>query len=83
MKNTISHQDYVKASIIMESLIDKINNDTPEDDPDMKTFIKASDIVEAYEENHYPIGLPSLIEVIRLRMFEMKMKNKFSKNRSN
>jgi hypothetical protein len=28
----------------------------------MKKFLAASDIVEAYEEIHFPIGLPSLTE---------------------
>lgn len=76
MENTITHNRYVKASILIEELIDKVNDSMPKDDPLMKQFIEASDIVEQYEEIHFPIGLPSLLDVIRLRMFEMRMKNK-------
>lgn len=35
-----------------------------------------SNIVESYEEVHFPVGLPSLTDVVRLRMSEMKLKNK-------
>lgn len=75
MKRKITRKEYENASIIMESLIGKINNETPKNDPDFIKFIEASDIVEAYEEIHYPIELPSLIDVIKLRMFEMNLKN--------
>lgn len=30
-----------------------------------------SDLVADYEDVHYPIGTPSLIEVVKLRMYEM------------
>ena len=30
-----------------------------------------SDLVADYEEEHYPIKAPSLIDVIKLRMYEM------------
>lgn len=30
-----------------------------------------SSLIEEYEELHYPIGKPSLIDVIKLRMYEM------------
>ncbi len=78
MENIITHEEYVKAQIRLEEIIklDLVSNDTPEDDPLLQELDKVSDIIEAYEEEHYPIGLPSLIEVIELRMFEMKLKQK-------
>ena len=30
-----------------------------------------SDLVEEYEDIHYPIGKPSLIDVIKLRLYEL------------
>ena len=30
-----------------------------------------SDMVEEYEDVHYPIGKPSLIDIIKLRLYEM------------
>ncbi|MBI9067058.1 MAG: helix-turn-helix domain-containing protein [Salinivirgaceae bacterium] len=76
MERIINHEEYVHASLIVEELIDKVDDSLGEKDPNMKKLIEASDIVEAYENEHYPIGLPSLMEVIRLRMFELKIKNK-------
>jgi len=72
----ITHKEYVKANLVVESLIDKVDDSTPHDSEKMKKFLAASDIVEAYEEIHFQVGLPSLKEVIRLRMSEMKLKNK-------
>ena len=76
MEEIITHKEYVKATILLESLIDKVDDSTSEDDPVMKQFIEVSDVIEQYETIHFPIGLPSLLEVIRLRMFEMRIKNK-------
>ena len=30
-----------------------------------------SDMVEEYEDIHYPIGKPSLVDIIKLRLYEM------------
>ena len=76
MKNIIAHEDYVKANLIVESLMDKVDDSMDKDHELMVKFLEASDIVENYEEMYYPIGLPSLVEVIRLRMSEMRLKNK-------
>jgi len=76
LKKSINHQEYIKASIRLEELIDLVDDNTPKSDPLAVDFIKVSNIIEAYEEIHFPIGLPSLKEVIELRMFEMKLKQK-------
>ncbi|MGO3184388.1 MAG: helix-turn-helix domain-containing protein [Aequorivita sp.] len=73
---TVTHKAYVKANIHLEKLLQKVGNDTPEDAPLMIELLKVSDIIEQYEEAHYPIGLPTLIEMIELRMFEMNLKRK-------
>ena len=72
----ITQEEYVKANLIVEYLIHKVDDSTPHDSEIMKKFLAASDIVESYEEIHFPVGLPSLTDVIRLRMAEMKLKNK-------
>ena len=76
MKKKTNYQEYVKASIRLEELIDLVDDNTPKSDPLAIEFINVSNIIEAYEEIHFPIGLPSLKEVIELRMFEMKLKQK-------
>ena len=53
-----------------------VNNDTSQDDPNLQELIVLSDLVENYETEHYPIGTPSLKDVIELRMFEMRLKQK-------
>lgn len=76
MGKLITHEEYVKANIRLEELIDVVNDNTPMDDPLAKEFLKVSDIIEKYEEIHFPIGLPTLQEMIELRMFEMGLKRK-------
>lgn len=76
MENIITHEAYVKANIRLEQLLDIVDDSTPKTDPLAIELMEVADIIEAYEEKHYPIGLPSLIEVIELRMFEMKLKKK-------
>lgn len=76
MGNNITHEAYVKANIRLEELINVVDDTTPERDPLAIELVKVSDIIEAYEERHHSMGLPSLNEVIELRMFEMKLKKK-------
>ena len=72
----ISKVDYKKASTRIEELLKVVNNNTPQDDPNLKELVALSDIIEDYENEYYPIGTPSLKDVIELRMFEMKLKQK-------
>lgn len=74
--NAVTHELYVKANIRLEELLKVVGNDTPDDSPQMLELLKVSDIIQQYEEIHYPIGLPSLQEMIELRMFEMGLKRK-------
>jgi HTH-type transcriptional regulator/antitoxin HigA len=69
----ITNKEYVKANIRLEEILQSIHeNDFSLD----KELISVSDLIEKYEEEHFPIGLPSLKDVIELRMFEMKLKQK-------
>jgi HTH-type transcriptional regulator/antitoxin HigA len=72
----ISENDYKKSSARIEELLNIVNNDTPRDDPKLHELVVLSDLAENYETEHYPIGTPSLKDVIELRMFEMKLKQK-------
>jgi HTH-type transcriptional regulator/antitoxin HigA len=76
MEKIITHEAYTRANLRMEELLNQVDDHTPETDPKAIELMEVSDIIEAYEENHHPIGLPTLIEVIELRMFEMKLKKK-------
>ena len=46
-------------------------DDVPEDSPENLELALLTDLVADYEDVHYPIGTPSLIDTIRLRMYEM------------
>lgn len=72
----ITYEEYINANLVIENLINEVDDSTPKDSELMKKFLAASDIVETYEEIHSPVGLPSLTDVIRLRMLEMKLKNR-------
>ncbi|WP_318344760.1 helix-turn-helix domain-containing protein [Flagellimonas baculiformis] len=74
--STISHKQYIDANLRLEELLKKVNDNTPEGSPLSKELIEVSDIIEQYEEIHFPMGLPTLQEMIELRMFEMGLKRK-------
>ena len=74
--STISHKQYVEANLRLEELLKEVDNNTPEDSHLSKELIEVSDIIEQYEEIHFPMGLPTLQEMIELRMFEMGLKRK-------
>ncbi len=69
-------KDYIKANARIEELLTIVNDKTPADHPNMKELVELSDMVEKYEEENYPMGIPSLRDVIELKMFEMKLKQK-------
>ncbi len=72
----ITHQQYVQANLRLEELLKEVGDETPEDALLMGELVEVSDIIEKYEEVHFPIGLPTLQEMVELRMFEMKLKRK-------
>ena len=76
MEDIITQDQYTRALLEIEQLIDKVDDSTPKEDPLAVKLMEASDIVEEYEEMYYQIGTPSLIDVIKLRMQELKIKNK-------
>ena len=75
MKNDNKYR-YEEAVKRIDALLEIVDNNAPRDDPNYIELMDLSDFVENYEEEHFPIGTPSLREVIELRMFEMKLKQK-------
>jgi HTH-type transcriptional regulator / antitoxin HigA len=73
----ITEKMYREAEARIEELLPLADDNTPKNDPNLIELNKASEIVEAYEQEHFPIGTPTLKEVIELRMFEMKLKQKY------
>jgi HTH-type transcriptional regulator/antitoxin HigA len=66
-----SEAAYRAAMRRIEELLPLVNDNTPEDDPYYLELDMISDMVEEYEDIHYPISKPSLIDIIKLRLYEM------------
>lgn len=55
----------------IEELISLVDDNTPMDNKNLIELDLLSALVEEYEEIHYPIKTPSLVDIIKLRMYEM------------
>ena len=76
MKNTPTKAQYEEALVKVEGLLLKTEGIDTIDHPDMILLDHYSTIVADYEEAHYAIGKPSLLDVIKLRMFKMGLKQR-------
>lgn len=54
----------------IDQLLPLVHDDTPRDDPSYIELVLLSSCVEEYEDIHYPVAEPSLIDILRLRMYE-------------
>ena len=66
-----SETQYNSAMQRINELLDVVTDDTPEDDVRSVELVLLSNLVADYEDVHYPISKPSLIEVLKLRMYEL------------
>ena len=66
-----TEKQYKAACSRIEELLKVVSNDTPTDDKNFLELDLISDLVADYEEEHFPIETPSLVDVIKLRMYEM------------
>ena len=62
---------YKVAMERIEELLPLVNDNTPLTDRNLIELDLLSDLVEEYEDEHYPIKAPSLVDVMKLRMYEM------------
>ncbi len=74
MKVVETKKQYEEALYKIEELMTKVSNDQNYDNPNFVMMDRLSDLVADYEDKHYHIETPSLIEVIKLRMYEMGLK---------
>ena len=66
-----TEEQYKAARARIDELLKVVNNDTPKTDKNLLELDLISDLVADYEEEHYPIATPTLVETIKLRMYEM------------
>jgi len=74
MKDIPTTAQYQEALVKVEELLSKTEGIDNMEHPDMILLDHYSNIVADYEEANFPINKPSLLEVIKLRMFEMVLK---------
>ena len=55
-----------------EQLLPLVTDETPANDKNAIELTLMSDIVESYEKRHFPIGKPSVSELIELSLSEKK-----------
>ena len=68
----ITKEEYIKANLQLKFLLKELDSGKNVDEE----LVSVSNIIEEYEQVNFPIDMPSLTEVIELRMFEMKLKQK-------
>lgn len=69
-----TENQYNEALEKIEALMTKLDGDHSFDNPEFVMMDRLSDLVADYEDKHYAIEVPKLIDVIKLRMYEMEMK---------
>lgn len=72
----ITRQQYEYALERIEELLPLVTDETPVDDRNAIELTIVSDIVEGYESVHYPIGKPTIGELISLSIEERGMTQK-------
>ena len=55
----------------IEELLKVVTDNTPENDRNNIELVLLSNLVADYEDVHYTIKKPSLVDILKLRMFEM------------
>lgn len=60
----------------VEELLPLVGEETAEDDPARIELELLSELVADYSEEHFAIGEPTLVDILKLRMFEMGLTQK-------
>lgn len=71
-----NEKQYNAAMERIEELLLLVTEDTPEEDKNSVELVLLSNLVADYEELTYPVRRPSLTDVLKLRMYEMKLTQK-------
>lgn len=71
-----NEKQYSAAMERIEELLLLVTEETPEEDKNSVELILLSNLVADYEELTYPVRKPSLTDVLKLRMYEMKLTQK-------
>ncbi|MDH6341371.1 HTH-type transcriptional regulator/antitoxin HigA [Parabacteroides sp. PFB2-12] len=76
MTKIITEKQYQAACERIEELLPLVSNETPISDRNFIELDLISNLVADYEEKHFPVTKPTLIEILKLRMYEMNLTQK-------
>ena len=65
-----SLEQYDAVMLRIEELLKIVDDGMPANDKNVVELALLSDLIEEYEDIHYPISTPSLTEVLKLKMYE-------------
>ena len=66
-----NEQQYDAAMARIDELLKIVDDNTPADDKNSIELVLLSNLVADYEDLHFLIKKPTLVEVLKLRMYEM------------
>jgi HTH-type transcriptional regulator/antitoxin HigA len=76
MKIINSKTEYEAIMARVNELVEVVDDDTPQTDKNYIELDFLTDLVVAYEKEHYPIGKPLLPDILKARMHEMNLTQK-------
>ena len=69
-------EQYNWAVSRVEQIMDSVDESTPSDNPSRIELELLSELVSEYSEEHFTLGEPSLVDVLKLKMFELGLTQK-------
>ena len=72
----VTKEQYEFALARVEELLPLVDDNTPANDRNAVELTMMSDIIIDYEKEHYPIGKPTVAQLIQLSLDEKKMTQK-------
>ena len=72
----ITKEQYEFALARVEELLPVVDDNTPSNDRNAVELTMMSDVIIAYEKEHYPIGKPTVAQLISLSLEEKNMSQK-------
>ena len=76
MKLITNKAEYEAIMTRIDELVEIVDDNTPPTDKNYIELDFLTDLVVAYEKEHFPIGKPVLTDIIKTRMYEMNLTQK-------
>lgn len=71
-----NHIQYEWAVNRVEELLPLVNDEAPQSNPNRIELELLSNLVADYSEEHFSLGEPTLVDVLKLRMYELGLNQK-------